>query len=582
MAHRTIDYYMWGFQPHFRSSLEHAVEKVLKGIGLQVEPEVFLVGFLAPGGNRHPICIEPETGRFRPDHLAGVFEQARIIFREDPETQIFNSDRRVHELRQRSLLDLARARATKEALEGAIAGADTVFFVGRSTRVEQHDVHTVIGLPQGAMNAQPRLHTQIKDRMHVVGSLLDAAVEEILERSARALYFPDPGADPLVLQADTSDILRAAARRLMRSITVLTGQLLGAGLYDALNEVSTLRYERRVGIGSLVLTRADHPAVDEVITLGRPVQLSEHRAVRKLLEVSHRQGLSPLSDGTAVYALGTVGTTYDAAEESIFSILLLGEGTWELRHVETPMLRVEFGAPRLPRPRLDRNHFVDTVERVFAGTSTRQPDRLWNYAMAAADAEHGTMLVVTAAAAEEAERLQAQGMPIRPVLLQSSTLAQLTSIDGAVVLSPDGTCHAMGVILDGAASGVGDRSRGARFNSAVRYLGSASGPTVIVLISEDGMIDLLPNLRPRVKRSHLESALQATQGAVAKQDFEQFYKAFRRLETLEFYLSAEQCSIANSLEEQMEDLRWERHQMRIHHRILQPDPAMDESYFIDE
>jgi hypothetical protein len=367
------------------------------------------------------------------------------------------------------------------------------------------------------------------------------------------------------------------------TLTELARKLgLGGGLYDALNEVSTLRYERRVGIGSLVLAHANHPAIEKVITLGMPVKLSEHRVVRKLLEVSHRQGLSLLTDGTAVYALGAVGTTYDSAEESVFSILLLGEGTWELRHVETPMLRVEFGSPRLPRPRLDREHFVDIAERVFSGTLSCQPERLWEFAMAVADAEHGTMLVVSAAAAEEAERLQAQAMPISPVLLAPSTITQLTSIDGAVLLSPGGICHAMGVILDGAASEVGDRSRGARFNSAVRYLGSARSPTMIILVSEDGMIDLLPNLRPRVKRSHLESALQAAQVAAASQDFEQFFKAYRRLEALEFYLSTEQCSIANSLQEQMEDLRWEQAQMRVGHRPLQPDPAMDESYFLDE
>jgi hypothetical protein len=573
---------MWGFQPLFRSSVEHAVEEVLNRIGLQVEPEVYLVGFLVPGGNRHPICIEPETGPFRPDHLADVRKRTQIIFREDPESRIIQSDPRHRQSRQQALRDMARARAIKEALEGAVAGSETVFFVGRSTLVEQHEVHTVIGLPLAVVTVQPQLQTQIRDRAHVVQSLLHAVVEEFLGRSARALYYADPGSDLLIFHPDVSEIPRAAARWLVKSTIRLTGELLGGVLYDALNEVSTLRYERRVGIGSLVLARANNPAIERAITLGMPVKLSEHRVVRKLLEVSHRQGLSLLTDGNVIYGLGAIGTTYDAEEESVFSILLLGEGTWELRHLEMPILRVEFGSPRLPRPRLDREHFVDIAERVFAGALSCRPERLWEFAMTVADAEHGTMLVVSSTAAEEAERLLAQAIPISPTLLAPFTIAQLTSIDGAVLLSPDGTCHAMGVILDGAASDVGDRSRGARFNSAVRYLRSARSATMIILVSEDGIIDLLPNLRPRVKRSHLDSALEAAQVAAASQDFEQFFKACRRLEALEFYLSAEQCSIANSLQEQMEDLRWEQNQMRLGHRPLQPDPAMDNSYFLDE
>jgi len=43
----------------------------------------------------------------------------------------------------------------------------------------------------------------------------------------------------------------------------------------------------------------------------------------------------------------------------------------------------------------------------------------------------------------------------------------------------------------------GDRSRGARYNSAVKYLASAEDtPTVILLVTADGMINLLPTSGP--------------------------------------------------------------------------------------
>jgi hypothetical protein len=302
--------------------------------------------------------------------------------------------------------------------------------------------------------------------------------------------------------------------------------------------------------------------------------------MRKLLEVSCRSDLSLLTDGETVYGLGALGSEYEVAEESAFDLLVVGEGTWELRHGDTSLLRVQFGAPQLPRLPLERWRFEDIFERVFADVRSRRAERLWQFATAAAQAEHGTMLVVSQAAEHEAERLQAQALPVEPAVPSASTIVRLTGMDGAVLLGPDGTCYAMGMIIDGTASDVGDRSRGARYNSAVRYLGSSPNPTMIILVSEDGMIDLLPNLRPRVERSDVEAALESVRAAARSKGFEGFFKAFERLEALTFYLSAEQCAEANALREQVEERRWAENKMRIRHSPLRPDPALDDSYFV--
>jgi hypothetical protein len=50
----TIDQFMWGFQPHFRSSLESDAKRALEEIGVALRPGVVLVGFLVEGGDRHP------------------------------------------------------------------------------------------------------------------------------------------------------------------------------------------------------------------------------------------------------------------------------------------------------------------------------------------------------------------------------------------------------------------------------------------------------------------------------------------------------------------------------------------------
>jgi hypothetical protein len=578
-----IEQFMWGFQPHFRMRVERDVQRVLEYIGVRARAEVVLVGFLVPGGDRHQICIEPEDGPFTPAHFEEVAARAEALFRADPESEVWHSDRRHHELRQRSLRDLARARAIQEALEREAAERRVTFFVGSSTVVEQHEVHIAIGLPANAVESAPALTTEVRDRFPVVRSLLHAVLGETLRLGARSLRDPDAGSALYVLGVETADIVRAAASRMVTSVVALASDPTGGDLYSALNEVSTLRYEQRVGVGSVILARPGHANVVETIRLRGSVPLTEHRTVRKLLEISGREGLSLLTDGSDVYALGAGRGDYNPDDETLFSITVVGQGAWELRHADHALLGVEFGSPRLPRARIDRHRFSDTVERVFAGIPNREPALLWELALAAASAEHGTMLVVSTDAEPEAARLSAQALPVEAARLDPTTLAQVSSIDGAILLSPDGKCHAMGVILDGVATDRGDRSRGARLNSAIRYLASTPIPTVIVLVSEDGMINVLPDLRPRIARANVEMAIEAIRAIAGKKEFdpERFYKAFDRVEELEFYLDADQCEEANALRERMEERRWEAHQMRIGHRALRPDPEMHDSYFLD-
>jgi hypothetical protein len=46
------------------------------------------------------------------------------------------------------------------------------------------------------------------------------------------------------------------------------------------------------------------------------------------------------------------------------------------------------------------------------------------------------------------------------------------------------------VILDGAASGGGERARGSRFDTAVNHVRSRTG-AIAVVVSDDGTVDLL-------------------------------------------------------------------------------------------
>jgi DNA integrity scanning protein DisA with diadenylate cyclase activity len=120
-------------------------------------------------------------------------------------------------------------------------------------------------------------------------------------------------------------------------------------------------------------------------------------------------------------------------------------------------------------------------------------DRLVVLAQAASEAKHGTMLVVSPRAKEETIRLEQQSTRVEPILLTPELLYLVITIDGAVLMTPDAICHGIGVILDGRATPKGTPSRGSRYNSGVRYV-EQEKDCVAVVVSEDGMIDILPDL----------------------------------------------------------------------------------------
>ena len=72
-----------------------------------------------------------------------------------------------------------------------------------------------------------------------------------------------------------------------------------------------------------------------------------------------------------------------------------------------------------------------------------------------------------------------------------------TAIDGALICDADGVCHSIGTILDGKTSKKADSSRGARYNSAIRYIEQQKKKkkkTFIVVVSEDGYVKCFSSL----------------------------------------------------------------------------------------
>ena len=101
------------------------------------------------------------------------------------------------------------------------------------------------------------------------------------------------------------------------------------------------------------------------------------------------------------------------------------------------------------------------------------------------------MLVISNSPKAETTRLGKQAMPIDPTRLDPVDIARLGLVDGAVLLGPDGRCHAFGVILYGAATDHGDPARGSR--DTTRRATTARNIALLVVISDDRTVDLIPS-----------------------------------------------------------------------------------------
>ena len=194
--------------------------------------------------------------------------------------------------------------------------------------------------------------------------------------------------------------------------------------------------------------------------------------------------------------------------------------------------------------------------------------------------------MISSGAQKEADRLKSQAIVIEPTRLTPAVTNMITAIDGAVLVDPSSICYAIGVILDGPATEKGDPSRGARYNSAIRYVEVSSHCCLVIVVSEDGSVDMVPNLMPQIPRSAIIEAIQKLSELNKEEKFDSktFYNTLDWLYRHRFYLLPEMCVEINRLRREIEALR-DRIDAPTFTPIysdLTPNEDMNCSYFIEE
>ncbi len=578
-----IDLFMWGYQEHFRGQLERTGQHRLSRLAPDLAPRALLIGILIPGKADQPVCIEPEKG----DCPVSLFDciEARILelIGTHPLQNVMYGDPPRNRDKPARLRRDAILTAVRERLQPHAATLGMMSFCGWPADVGNYSVVPVFMVSRERLYAYPRLESSraLLSANPLPASLPEAVIECALFDASKDLLEAEPGR----YFKDTEDlvpVLREAGRWFMRVPSVAVQRnYVERDLFDDCNLLAELRYESTRTAGQLLIAAKEHPSVEWGVRFREPVPLRIPRWSRKVLQMAAKD-FYPVTNGSVMFGLGRLTTEYDATREDAFLVSFVDSQTWELRHAGALLMRCAYGVPGLPLPVLSAEAFRANLRRVVPETTEASTACIWSIVSAARDARHGSLLVVSADAAGEAARLSRQATSIEPAAVPPEMVASLTSIDGAVLLDAEGRCHAIGVILDGLASQHGTPERGARYNSAWRYVDSRQASTLAVVISEDGMFDVIPMLPPQVRRDDVARHVNAISALLAQPDLDAMRDEVNWLGEHRFYLGQAQCEQANLLVAGFYDVCNKALVVCIQYQEFAPNPAMNESYFVAE
>ena len=455
-------------------------------------------------------------------------------------------------------------------------------FAGSARLVGDYHVVPIIQLPKAVLARYPQLKTgkaYFRD-YHPQASYLHACVYEVLAGAARELEYAEPGYGEFDGDRSNEEITRQAAVTFLKSpllVTAREGKMEEAfwiDLFAILNAVSSHMYEHAPGVGRMLIVNPENPNVAFRLRFPKPISFRDTRWVRKLLQMASGEN-SLIVNGGGIWGLGTL-TRFDPEAEDTFWVDIIGHSQWNLRLDTNIIFQSKLGQPSVLVEAITKERFVDNFRRILPGTTDVKATRAWDHMQAAIREPGGSMIIYAVDAASEAERLSKQGMVVIPALLTNDLLASFSKIDGSILCGPDGVCHAIGVILDGAANENCLPSRGSRYNSAIRYVLASSPPRLAVVRSDDGELDVIPLLMPRIQRREFTDAIEALEKATK----ENYYKPRLYLDEHRFYALPEDCVRINAALERIAAFPQEVGEIRLGTEPFQPHPAMESEYFI--
>jgi len=584
---QSLKYFMWPWQVYFRISCQTTSESLFNQLDRGLNPRVFLLGFLLEGieAETPAICIDPEDIGYPLKEFNSVQELAQRIHSESEDKNMLYTGEGMQEEMDRRLKVRSHKEAIEKILNESKHNKGRICFATIPVIVGDYSVYIVLELDRKVYQSHLLLQKTKWDRFTIFRSLVEASVKVYLEEVRKGLFMPNPGKNLSGDSRTTEELLRAASLSFMYTVSVNGQNGSGLhGLYPACNQISISRYEKSENTGYLIIAKSDHPDIDMTLKLEVPFSIHDYRKTRKLLQLADDE-IGVVCNSHEILGLGILKSSYQPLSESIFEIRFKGVHCWDIEHYKKNLLQMRYGNPQIYSESIDKSKVFSDAKRIFSGLTATQFDNLFKLFTAAAKQEKGAMLIVSSAAKEESIRLEKQSICIQPVSLTEDLVLTLTSIDGGVLLDIDGTAYAHGVILDGIVGNNGNAARGSRYNSAITYeeYNRLSKPAMIVVVSEDGSVDIIPSLKPQIKHSEIREVIGILEELNSEEKYERraFNDTIEWLKNREFYLTEEECKKINKLKAEIEK-RDKDTSIRIVYEDFSPNAEMSSIYYLDK
>ncbi len=583
MSRHSINLFIWGYQPHFRIGFEHLLDSVLQELGAEdVGGKCLLVGAKIPNAEvAHDVCVEPEDGQWPVSLFADLPVAIEEHIKNHPLKNMYYGDAPSMRDKPENIRRDSVRKAVQDALGPYDAQSNVRSFAGAPAPVDGYYVVPVLQLPNAVFERFRPLREPVTDgRLVGDSSLIHSAVRHVLDEAHDELERPDPGRFLRGRHASATELVKRAASSFMYTPGVAIGDRAygGMNLFERFNLISSLMYEGAEGRGRMLLAKLDSGAVDVALALAEPVPFSEPRWARKILQMASSE-TALLANTESILGLGDIAKGADPwVAQNVFEIEFHDHYHWSLSCGDEVLLVSRYGAPSLPKDKFPKARLLDTFQRLFHEVTAEDVAAFAALFDAAVEQRHGSMLVVAKDAATEAARLSGQGTKIIPTKLTPELYRRVSNIDGTIIVDPKCICHAVGVILDGPANEQCVPSRGARYNSGIRYVAVSSGLRLAIVVSDDRTVDVIPVLRPRVRKSAIEEQIANLKAS----NIDTYHEPIGWLDKHRFYLDQSQCDRVNAEQKRLDVVPREVGEIRILRESFTPDPGCTAEYYEPE
>jgi DisA bacterial checkpoint controller nucleotide-binding len=569
---------IWPSDELFPGLIKQIAMRLFNQLDIKLAPHVFVLAIPNEDNTEATVVLKPEDEcGYEPSLFSNVLAKAVKWYEKTGAKQLGGRFPAVEE-------DRRRLEAFQEAVVQILSPSDKergiISYCSQPIKFNGYKVCCVLQLNSKAYGSHYSLpQVEWRASVRLPKSLIDAAAVEYLRACIKILRERNPGGDWEIRHKE-DEILRSAGQELTSRAVVAGCNAPMRPAFDALNTISLSAYEGAKARGKVRIISHDHEDLIMEVKFLKPVEVKESRAARKMVEMASRK-VDLLCNGHVIYGLGRVRENYDEFYGEIYTVEFPGNHSWLLKHGDNILMKVQYGKPSLPGERLEKEVFRDHVERIFKGGTPVNFENLWKIAMSAAEQEHGTMIVISSGAESEATRLSKQSTMIEPVALTEDNLLAVTAIDGAVLSDLIGKCYAVGVILDGMASEEGTSARGARYNSAIRYVGTNTDghQCLVLVVSEDGTIDLVPKLEPKIRRSEMDGYVKRLRAINNSKtvNIKEYLRVMQWISANSFYLMPTTCRVVNKLKNTISS----RPGVGTSWHDFKPNKKMNKSYFLD-